>query len=791
MKEKRLPTHTMAGLATLGLIAVMVAAMYLGRALLVPIALALLFTFLFSPLVARLERLMGRGPAVGLLVLLVFIFMGTMGWVIMRQGLDLMTKLPDYRANIEKKIQAIKLPKESPVMRFSEMVMDVESQLPQWVALGAGQAALKPAPSAVAPVSLPSGNAPVVVADPVTQLHWVVGPLLTVLGRMGIVTLLTIFMLLKREDLRARFIRIVGQGRISMTTRAMEDAGERVSRYLILQLVVNMVFGTGIAAGLFFIGVPNAFLWGALAALLRFIPYIGAPLAALGPATLALAVSPGWEMLVFTLGLFALLELVTANFVEPLWFRSSTGISSLALIVAAIFWAWLWGPVGLILSTPLTVCVAVLGRHVRSLAFLNVLLGNEEALTPSQECYHRLLVGGHSEAVEVVDLQMKAGSLVTLYDEVLIPTITIAETDFQREELQEGQRTQVLQGIRDIVDDLSSRPGSKENDDGKPGAQPVAPAVASRYDCRVACIPARFERDEIAGAILLHLLREHGIDAVAAGVGMPVVQLMGWVAAQKADIVCISALPPWTLFHTRQLCATVRQQFPKLKIMVGIWGWTKNPEESTRILRESGADLVAFSLLDAVTHLTAFAATMLGEMVPGAVPPDEEERLRALESLPAYRAASDPVFDRMTKDLTRTFDVPIALITLIDRDRQLFKSQYGLPPGLTTICELPRSSSVCSHVVAADAPLVVEDLARDRRFANNPMLQQHQLRFYAGVPLHAANGQPVGALCIFDTKPRSFTDAERRMLTVMGEVISEQISTPASVIPQGAEAVAV
>jgi GAF domain-containing protein len=228
--------------------------------------------------------------------------------------------------------------------------------------------------------------------------------------------------------------------------------------------------------------------------------------------------------------------------------------------------------------------------------------------------------------------------------------------------------------------------------------------------------------------------------------------------------------------HTRQLCSKLRQRFPKLKIIVGMWGATEKLDEPIEVLRAGGADEVVVSLADAVAQLVSFASSIVGDFVPAPIPADEDERLGALRGLKAFAAGSNPAFNAMTKKLTRAFEVPIALITLIDRDHQHFKSQFGLPPEYAGICEIPRDAAICSYVVAANAVFVVEDLARDRRFANNPFLKAHHLRFYAGAPLRSINGQPVGALCILDTKPRVFGETEMRMLRVMGEEISDQLA---------------
>jgi predicted PurR-regulated permease PerM len=332
-----------------------------------------LLTFLLSPLVTRLERWIGRIAAVLLVVATIFSLTGVAGWVLTRQLVDLATRLPDYKINIETKIRSFQLPSGGPFKRLSETVAELKKDLHGSDAPTVSQATGKPGSAVAVPASAaPAQQVQVVetsTANPLQLLQVILSPLLGPLGTAGLVILLVIFMLLKREDLRSRLIRLIGQGRISATTRAMEDAGQRVSRYLLMQFLVNVSFGIAVAVGLFFIGMPNAILWGAFATMLRFIPYIGPWIAAAFPIILSLAVSPTWMMPLLTLGIFVSLELICSNVIEPWLYGSSTGVSSIALIVAAVFWTWLWGPIGLLLSTPLTVCLVVMGRHVPRLVF--------------------------------------------------------------------------------------------------------------------------------------------------------------------------------------------------------------------------------------------------------------------------------------------------------------------------------------------------------------------------------------------------------------------------------------
>ena len=517
-------------------------------------------------------------------------------------------------------------------------------------------------------------------------------------------------MLLQREDLRSRLIRLVGQGHISATTHAMDDAGARVSRYLFLQFVVNVCYGVLVAAGLYFIGVPNAMLWGAFATALRFIPYVGAWVAAGFPIILSLAISTNWTMPAQTIGLFVILELICANAVEPWLFGTSTGVSTIAIIVAAVFWTWLWGPVGLLLSTPLTVCVVVMGRHVPRLRFLSILLSDDEALTPSEECYHRLLAGNLNEMSALVDSHVKANSITDLYDNVMLPVVTKTEVDYANESLDEDGRNTVEQSVRDIVEDLSTRPApaSKVPADITVADHTPPPAPAPAW--RIYCLPARAERDELAGAMLAHLLREQGFQSENASAKLVAGELVKLVEDFDADAVCISVIAPSTVVHARYLVTKLHRQFPALKIIVGLWGATEDITEAARRLRESGSDEVVTTLADAVVQLAKLAPLTGGEVVTAPIPENEEERMEALRALNLDGSHKDAGMDRVTKRVARIFDVPIALVSLVDEEHQNFYGQTGLSESLAASRQSSRAESVCGHVVASNEVLVVEDL---------------------------------------------------------------------------------
>ena len=788
---KNASSAALVGIWMILLTAFVVTILYVGRQLLIPIALAAMLTFLLAPLVGYLECGIGRIAAVLIVVAMLFGVVGGAGWLLTRQLIDLAAKLPDYQTNIDNKLHAIRLPTGGAFGRLSQSVSELQKQLPDSLeppANATGPAPETKATTAARARNVPAAQPPMPVRIVESQsrlpqiLQNAATGLLGPLGTGGLVLLLVIFMLMKREDLRGRMIRLIGQGRISATTRAMDDAAHRVARYLAMQLLVNVSFGSCVAIGLYFIGVPNAALWGAFAAIMRFVPYVGVWIAAAVPVLLSFAVSTSWVSPLLTVGLFVMLELINANALEPWLYGSSTGVSSIALIIAAVFWTWLWGPIGLVLATPLTVCVAVMGRHVPKLQFLSVLLSEEQALAPHEECYHRLLAFGLDEAHDLAEAYVKTNSLTSLYDSLLIPTVTLAEMDAQRDELEAEQRSAIHRHIHDLIEDFGSVPPSKSHLEADKTVAAHTPFPVSPPTCRVLCVPARAFRDELAGEMLVQLLRQQGFVAENASAVLSSGELVEMAAKSDPEAICVSVVAPSTLIHARYLSAKLRAQLPHVKIVVGIWGATENMAGAGERLRSSGADEVVLSLAEAVVQFAKFSVSIADEMIPGLIPDNEEKRLEELARLHLADGTREEVFDRITKKLARIFEVPIALITFIDRDHQWFKSQVGLPEEIAEAQQTSRELSVCGHVIANDEILVVEDLSRDRRFANNPLLRDRGLRFYAGVPLRS-NNLPIGSLCILDIKPRRMSEREKRLLEVMAEDVMEEIKRRDSVGP--------
>lgn len=591
-----------------------IAMLYIARDILIPLTLAALLTFLLAPVVTRLERWVGRVIAVVLVVATIFAATAAGGWVLTRQFIDLGAKLPDYKVNIITKLRVLRTPDDGALSMFSDTVEDLRRELP------GGEEGGEPAPSSTSgrPAGSNASSSTVATlpprpradetprASPMDLAQSLVAQILGPLGTAGLVLLLVICMLLQREDLRSRVVRLIGQGHISATSRAMEDAGQRVSRYLLLQLVVNATYGLAVAAGLFVIGVPNAFLWGGFAAVLRFIPYIGPWVAASFPFVLSLAVSPDWAMPLYTVGLFLTLEFLSNNLMEPWLYGSRTGVSAIALIVAAVCWTWLWGPLGLVLATPLTVCLVVIGRYVPRLAFLSILLSDEDALTPAQDCYHRLLTPSEADEIDFIESYLRSNSLTALYDAVFIPVITAAELDARADALDQDQLIQLRQTLRDIIEDLAARPPTlvaKIEDDSAAVAHATLAAAL-----RVICVPARAERDELAAAMLTNLLALKECEVSSASSRQTANELVTSLGQASIDVVCISVVAPSTVIHARHLCLKLRSLLPSLKIVIGLWGVTEGLPEAVRRLRDSGADEVVTSLAGAVAQISSYAS---------------------------------------------------------------------------------------------------------------------------------------------------------------------------------------
>lgn len=439
-----------------------------------------------------------------------------------------------------------------------------------------------------------------------TELRDLGAPILAPLERTGIVVIFTVFMLLKREDLRNRLLRLAGVGQLNLMTQALDDAAARVSRYILMQLLVNAGFGALFGVGLYLIGVPNAALWGVVAGIFRIVPYVGTMVAAALPVALSLAVFDGWLRPLVVFLLVMVLELVIGNFLEPWLYGAHVGISSLALLVTAVFWTVLWGPSGLILSTPLTVCVVVLGRYFPQLSFLHVLLGDEPALAAEAQLYQRLLAMDQLEAEGIVSHFMKGKSLVELYDSVLIPALSMAEQDRHKGAIDVAREEFLFLSVNEIIAEFSEyqlTDGSSQ----KPPAETSAPAPEMPEKLpkgRILCFPAHDRADEVTASMLAQLLEHRGLAALAFPiVGPSLSEVIALMEVGDNDVVCISALPPYALAPAQAMYKQIREKSSKIKVMVCVWGYGGDADKIKARFGGTQRDRVSTSLAEALTNI--------------------------------------------------------------------------------------------------------------------------------------------------------------------------------------------
>jgi predicted PurR-regulated permease PerM len=510
------------------------------------------------------------------------------GGLVTLQLYDLAKSLPRYRENIQNKVEAIssrggvveQISKTFEARKEQKATTNPDEPLPVEIHT--------PKPTSLQTLGAVSSS----LFGPLTQA--------------GVVIVFVIFMLAQKEDLRDRVVLLLGEGRLHVTTQALDEAGKKVSRYLLMQLVVNATYGIPVGIGLYFIGVPNALVWGLLAMLLRFIPYVGPVIACIMPIGLAIAVDHGWSTAAWTVGLFVTLELISNNLVEPWLYGSSTGVSSFAVIIAAVFWSWLWGPIGLFLSTPMTVCLAVMGRYVPRLRFLHILLADEPALNDEVRLYHRMLARKSEEALDFAEAILKKQSLAYLYSDVITPALSLAEHDRHEGLLDEKTAASVLELTRDVVEDVAG-----ETECGQA-------ASAENGNVTTLCIPSSDEADEICGKMLCCLLRKNGVNANATSATLLVNEQIEKIRECDPSLICISALPPSAIRQARLFCKRVRAEFPDKKIVLGVWSATADREDLARRLADAGVNHIVTSLSE--------AAQMMRQIVEAAtVEPVAEE----------------------------------------------------------------------------------------------------------------------------------------------------------------------
>lgn len=729
----------------------LIAGLYLAREVLAPLAMSFLLAFLLIPLVKQLEKRLRRVGAVIVTMLGIAALILGGGWLITSQAIDLAQQLPQYQQNLSAKIQSMK-PADS--SKFDAVVKTLDD-LNREMTGGASQ-------EKATRVELVEGKGGLL-----GKVSQVLGPLTGPLGTAGLVVLLTTFILMGVEDLQARLFRLVGRGRISSTSKALDDASQRVRKYLLMQFIVNFTYGLVLSLGLWLLGIPNALLWGGLACVLRFIPYIGPWIAAAFPIILSLAISPSWALPLKVLSLFIVIELLSNNVMEPLLYGSSTGVSSFALIVAAVFWTWLWGPIGLVLATPLTVVLVVMGRHVPQLAFLDVLLSEEEALGPVDGIYMRLLRTGDQGEAEMVDDYLEEFSEIPLFDEILIPILGRVQTDYDEGAISGDERRAIHQALGNIVEQADFR---------------EAPQESSQQDSMVVwCLPARSERDALAARFVAKALELDGFFtrvSASRAENHPLLKLLE-EGRDLPDIVLVSSMHENGLKQARALIGRIKALVPSQTVVLGCWGQERGNLPSSAEIEESGIEAVMPSVAEAVAFCEGYSASMPGDFKLPGMPEHEAERLEAIHRLGLPPAEPDPLLDGEMESLAKSLDMPIAFFSLVDASHQLLLGASGLPDAIDESRVTPRSHSLCGHVVADNETYIIGDIQKNRRFSGNPLLREHGFRFYAGAPVHAPNGQPIGSLCVMDHKPRRLSPRQKQKLERAAQELSEKLAAAA------------
>lgn len=605
--------------------AIMLALLYFGKPVLMPLALAVLIAFLLAPVVSALERLkLGRVLSTVLVAVAALVVVVGFGWIVEQRFAEIVAKLPEYRQSMQAKFQHFgrsgMLEKVS--QELNQTVQDVSTTRESASGVSAtnetqhGSANVKTSSAKTAPTALapPSPDAPWAVRlfpQPATALELFgeyVGKLVDPLATGGLVVVFVVFILVGRENLRDRMILLAGSGRLHVTMQAFDDAAIRISRFLTAQSLINASYGVVITFGLWLIdrtigqglggGLRTALLAGIICAVMRYVPYIGPWLGAAVPLFLAFAAYPGNTVFFVTLAMFVGLEIFVSQAVEPNLLGSSTGISPIAVLVAAVFWTWLWGPIGLILSTPLTVLLVVMGKHVPQLEVLDLLLGDKPVLNPTTRIYQRLIAGDDEEAAEFAAEYLKERPLDAVYDQILIPALAQAESDWHRGVLDDSRHLRIRQGLKEIVQVLGEKDLSEKvqlahsevtaeangvTDGSEQSVAPVIPRakLPEGASVKVKCLPAHDEADQIVATMVAQILERRGFTVTVLDAKSLASEMVASLEPHMTDVVVISALPPQAALHARYLMKIIAARREEMKVVVCLWTNNRNQSGPT------------------------------------------------------------------------------------------------------------------------------------------------------------------------------------------------------------------
>ncbi len=766
---------------------VVIFALYVGRNVLLPLALAALLGFLLDPAVSRLKRWgLPRMAAVLLVVVVALGGIGAGALYVGNQAIVLSAELPTYQNTIQQKLRNLTSYFKGPGIFDGafKVFNTVETEITKLDSA-------KPPPARAQKVEIQKPK-PKPAEQALNLLAKVGEPVATA----GIVFLFVILILLDRSDLQDRLLRLMSRD-MHMATDALDEASTRIGQYLRMQLIVNLSYGIPMALGLWWIGVPGAILWGALAAVMRFVPYIGPMVSAVFPLTLAFAVDPGWSLFLWTLGLILLLELISNNIIEPWLYRSSTGLSTLSIILAATFWTALWGPIGLILSTPLTVCLLVLGRYIPALGFLEILLGSEAVFDPPQKLFQRLLGGDVDEAVDVatdsIDHSLPAKpsrndvaeAVTTFYDDVAIPALRIAVRNYSNQSTA-GHRLRLSVGTAELVDELLEHYPPPPPAAAAPQAQAEEGAANFAPAQQVRCIGLRTEIDVQAASMAAHALQLHAIAASHSDEALPPFpreeDFADWGSLHT---VCICSFNPQPQTKLRQVCRRIHQRWPHLRIVLALWSAEEgllNTEALHAMQADSGVNTIQELVLR--IQLESGNAQMILQAVMPEIPANEEKRLKTLHKSGVLNPGHADQYRDAAKQACNAFQVPWSHVAWVDED-WVHTPGGWLVDGGNDDAEpgMARAKSLAAFVVADDGPLVIEDTLRDPRFAQNVYATEYGIRFFAGVPLRFKKSMALGALCILDQQPREMSEDDLQVLQSMAEYLMRSLDDNDGVPP--------
>ncbi len=739
--------------AWLVIVSIIIAGLYVGQGVLIPLAIAFLISFALSPLVGWLTRVgIPRIISICLVMVTVFLLIGGLALLVTSQVRTLSAQLPTYQSTIREKIDNLAQSMKGPGI-FDGALQTVDTVQREVTEAMKDESD----PEFVQRVEVVENESPFQ-----TAIAWLT-PAAAPLANTGIILVFVFLALLDRGDLRDRLIRLLG-GNLQRSTDALEEAGTRISKYLMMQIVVNVAYAIPLGFGLFMIGVPGWLLWAVLAAFMRFIPYLGPILSAIFPIGLAFAVDPGWSMVLWTAGMIIALEAISGNILEPMLYGTSTGLSALSLIAAATFWTALWGPVGLILSTPLTVCLLVIGRNLPQLHFLDTLLGSTPVLDVPTRIYQRLLADDADEAIEIVDSAIEDldGSVTRFYNDYGLDVLRQTSDDFLNNSRAE-HRLRVANGMDDLLDDL--------REEYPPETPPAEPA-------RVALIGGKWEIDSVACEMLQHGLALDGIAAVKRREGVLTARYIDKLDLGEVEIVCLSYFSREPESSIRTFCRRLHHRWPGKRVVLALWNAPPELLEDKRV-EALGAEEVVTSVSEALRriHRMLLPNEALERQVAEA-PENDEQRVAVLHASEILDGHAREELDALAKRAADVFNVKFAVISAIDDVNEFIIGQSMELPGKLTrdgtdMITMPRDEAICDHVVGSGEMLVVPDTERDPRFAEHPAIQLWNTRFYAGAPLTTSDGMVLGALCLLDTEPRDLENEDLELLdTMAADVVS-------------------